>query len=91
MDGSAELTVITAVGITFRDVSPVYVSPDPYHSTFEERLDIRRYHAYGKDMEGMVFSTKDGRLALRDSVQCSEFSSGSNLYVTHPHTRALAT
>ena len=48
VDGSAELAAITAAGITLRDVSPVYFSPDSYHSAFEERLDIRRYHAYGR-------------------------------------------
>ena len=71
VDGSAELAAITTTGITFRDVSTVYFSPDPYHSTFEERLDIWQYHAYGKEMGGMLFSTKDGRLTLRDIVPSS--------------------
>ena len=41
VDGSKERRAITRSGISSRDVSPVYFSPDPYHSSFEERLDMR--------------------------------------------------
>ena len=48
VDGSAERKVIGATGITCRDMLPVYLSKDPYQGVFEERLDMRQCHAYGK-------------------------------------------
>jgi hypothetical protein len=65
VDGSSETKVIAATGITCRDVSSVYFSPDPCHSTFEERLDMRRYQAYVKQAGGMVFARGDDRLTLK--------------------------
>ena len=55
--------------VSSRDVLPVYLSSDPYHRSFEERLDIRRYHAYGKRAGGMVFVKAGDRLMLNTIVE----------------------
>ena len=68
LDGSTEQAAITAAGITCRDEFPMYFCSDTYHSTFKERLEIRQYHAYGKYLGGMMFSSRDGRLMLQDII-----------------------
>jgi hypothetical protein len=71
IDGSKERRAIAASGISCRDVLPVYFSTDPYHSSFDERLDMRRYHAYGKRAGGMICVATGDRLTLKDVVASS--------------------
>ena len=68
MDDSVERKTIAFAGITCRDVTPVYISCDPYHEVFEERLDTRKYRAYNKCAGGMVFDMAGERLALTHVV-----------------------
>ena len=71
MDGSAERKAIAAVGITCRDVTPVYFFRDLYHKAFEEWLEMQKYRAYNKRAGGMVFDTAEERLTLIHIVASS--------------------
>ena len=68
-DGSSERVYIAVMGITCRDVLPFIFSPNPYRSTFEERLEIRQYHMCREEMRGMVFVNRGGHLTLKDIVR----------------------
>jgi hypothetical protein len=69
IDGSKERRAIVKMGISSRDVLPVYFLPDLYHSSFEERLDMRRHHGYGKSAGGMVFLKSDNIPMLNTIVE----------------------
>ena len=71
VDGSTERKAIAAAGITYRDVTPVYFSRDPYHKAFNEKLDMRKYRAYDKRAGGMVFNTAGERLTITHVVPSS--------------------
>ena len=47
---------------------PVYFLLDPYHSSFEERFDMCRYHVYGKLAVSMIFNKQGEQLTLKDMI-----------------------
>jgi len=46
------------------DMAMIYVSPDPFASTFEEDLDLRKFDLSGHRTAGLCFFEKDHRLFL---------------------------
>lgn len=71
IDGSAERRAISNTGISKRDVCLVYFLRDPFHSEFEEKLNLCRYTAYRKKHGEMTLDNKDDRLTLKDVVPSS--------------------
>jgi hypothetical protein len=47
-----------------RDISMIYLSPDPYHDAFEEEVDIRRFDLTKHRTAGLCLAQHDGRLFL---------------------------
>ena len=45
-------------------MSNVYLSPDPYHYSFPETLDLRRFDSTKHPTAGMNFTTTDDRVFL---------------------------
>jgi hypothetical protein len=42
----------------------IYMSPNPYHSSFDELLDIRRYDLSRHATAGLLFLERDGKVML---------------------------
>ena len=56
--------IVTEFLIGQRDIASIYLSPDPYHESFEEEIDIRRFDLTKHRTAGLCLAHHDGRLFL---------------------------
>ena len=55
--------------ISSKDMSMIFLSPDPYQDSFEEILDLRRFDLRDHPTAGMSFIQREDRLFLAHMVQ----------------------
>jgi hypothetical protein len=56
--------IVTEFMIGKQDISMIYLSPNPYHKSFEEEVDIRRFDLNKHRTAGLCLAHHDGRLFL---------------------------
>jgi hypothetical protein len=56
--------IVTEFMIGKRDILVIYLSPDPYHDTFEEEVDIRRFDLTKHRTAGLCLAQRDCRSFL---------------------------
>jgi hypothetical protein len=56
--------IVTEFMITKSDISMIYLSPDPYHESFEEEVDLRRFDLNKHRTARLCLAHHDGRLLL---------------------------
>ena len=56
--------IVTEFMITPRDIANIYMSPDPFHESFDEEVDIRRFDLRKHRTAGLRLSAHDGKLYL---------------------------
>ena len=87
--------IVTEFDIGHRDIASIYLSPDPYHESFEEEVDIRRFDLTKHRTAGLCLAHYDGRLFLggiAKSTPCAKIPrwrtriKGAWLIKIGPHT-----
>ena len=78
-----------------RDIASIYLSPDPYHESFEEEVDIQRFDLTKHRTAGLSLAHHDGKLFLSgiaNSTPCAKIPrwrtriKGAWLIKIGPHT-----
>ena len=59
------IDISTDFGIGNSDMHMVYMSPDPYHDSFEQPLDLRKFSPSSHPTAGMDLYERDGRVHLK--------------------------
>jgi hypothetical protein len=58
------LTIANEYNISQQCMEMIYMSPDPYHESFDELIDLRHYDLSKHQTAGLSFTQKNGRLIL---------------------------
>ncbi len=62
--GSAS-DIVTEFMLSKKDMTTLYMSPDPYFEAFEEVINLRKFNLKKHRMAGLCLAHSDGRLYLR--------------------------